>query len=226
MTLTRDQKTHLLQNLPPGTIRVQTTDAAGKQVYKRPEDVDVDKEEISLAADGTPIVMRGKPGRPSSKVSPLAPITPQIAQVSAVRVDHMDTSPLTREIEKNPEGEDAFNTILKGLADEAASIEFDRLEAQRNGQEASDLATKRSRVLKSMADLMLSRKKASDGGVIDLESPVFHALFKVILQSFREAMEEAGTRPEHLETIFAKLVVKLADPAWKEDARNKMKGKL
>ncbi len=226
MTLTRSQKEHLLRNLPNGTIRVQTTDASGKQTYKTPDEIDLDKDTISLAADGTPIVMRGKPGRPSGKVSPLSPITPQIAQVSAVRVDHMEFSPITREIAKNPEGEDAFNTILKGLSDEAASIEFDRLEAQRNGQEASDLATKRARVLKSIADLMLSRKKASDGGVIDLESPVFHALFKVILQSFREAMEEAGTRPEHLETIFAKLVVKLADPAWKEDARHKMKGKI
>lgn len=225
MPQTRSDKTHILSNLPSGTIRVQTTDAAGKQTYKRPEDIDLDKEEISLAADGTPIVMRGKPGRPTAKPSPLSPITPQIAQVSAVREDHMDSSPVTREIEKNPESEDAFNVVLKGLADEAASIEFDRLEAQRNGQEASDLATKRSRILKSIADLMLSRKKASDGGIIDLESPVFHALFKVILQSFREAMEEAGTRPEHLETIFAKLVVKLADPAWKEDAKHKMKGK-
>ncbi len=224
--LSRQDKERVLQTLPVGTLRVQVTEPSGKQTYKRPEEVNLDRDEISFSADGTPIVMRGKPGRPTSKVSPLAPITPLVAQVSAVREEHMESSLVTREIEKNPEGDEVLNLILKGLADEAASIEFDRLEAQRNGQDASDLATKRARILKSMADLHLSRKKASDGGVIDLESPVFHALFKVILQSFREAMEEAGTRPEHLETIFAKLVVKLADPAWKEDAKQKMKGKV
>jgi hypothetical protein len=223
--LSRQDKERILQTLPVGTLRVQVTEPSGKQTYKRPEDVNLDRDEISFSGDGTPIVMRGKPGRPSTKSS-LPPITPLVAQVSAVREEHMETSTVTREVEKNPEGDEVLNLILKGLADEAASIEFDRLEAQRNGQEASDLATKRARILKSMADLHLSRKKVSDGGIIDLESPVFHALFKVILQSFREAMEEAGTRPEHLETIFAKLVVKLADPAWKEDAKHKMKGKL
>ncbi len=224
MPQTTADKTYILQNLPAGTIRVQVITNSGKSTYKRPEDVDVNLDEISIAGDGSPIVMRGKPGRPTK--SPLAPVTPQIATISAVREDYMDNNPVTREVERNPDGEDAFNLILKGMADEAASIEFDRLEAQRNGQDASDLATKRARILKSIADLLVTRKKLQDGGMIDLESPVFQILFKLILQSFREAMEDAGTRSEHIETIFAKLVSKLADPSWKEDAKAKMKGKI
>jgi hypothetical protein len=218
-------KEHILKNLPPGTMRVQVTDPSGKQGYKRPEEIDLQNDEISVNASGAPVVMRGNPGRPG-KSQLLPPVTPQVAQIAAVREDYMDSNVVTRGLEKNPDGDEAFNLILKGMADEAASIEFDRLEAQRNGQEASDLATKRARILKAIADLILSRKKSSDGGVIDLESPVFQALFKLILESFRESMEEAGTRPEHVETIFAKLVIKLADPSWKEDAKNKMKSKI
>lgn len=224
MPQTKSDKEYILQNLPEGTIRVQIITSQGKQTYKRPEDIDLLNDEISLSGDGSPIVMRGKPGRPQK--SPLPPATPQIAQVSAVREDYMENNPVTREIEKNPDGDDTFNLILKGMADEAASIEFDRLEAQRNGQEASDLATKRARILKSLADLLVTRKKMQEGGMIDMESPVFQTLFKLILGSFRESMEEAGTRAEHIETIFAKLVAKLADPAWKEDAKFKMKGKI
>jgi hypothetical protein len=39
-------------------------------------------------------------------------------------------------------------------------------------------------------------------------------------------MEEAGTRKEHIETIFAKLVMALQDETWKQDAVARMKEKV
>ena len=136
----------------------------------------------------------------------------------------MGNNPITREVEKNPDGEDTFNLILGGMADEAASIEFDRLEAQRNGQDASDLATKRARILKGVAELILHRKKMSEIS-IDLDSVQFQNLFKFILQNFKESMEDSGMRSEQIETTFSKLVARLSDSSWKEEAKQKMKGK-
>lgn len=223
MAQTKEQKEAILRNLPAGTIRLQVISPDGKQGYKRPEEIDTDFDEIPLSTEGFPIVMKGKPGRPLK--SSLPPVTPMVAQVSQVRDDHMESSQVTREVEKNPDGEDTFNLILKGMADEAASIEFDRMEAQRNGLDASDHATKRARILKAIAELIMSRKKISDGGTVDMDSPAFQALFKQLLQTFRAAMEESGLHPEHVETIFSKLVSKLGEPSWKEDAKNKMRGK-
>lgn len=222
MAQTREERQKILLNLPPETLRVQVI-SAGKQTYKRVDEIDLDNDEIQLSGDGSPIVMRGKPGRPNK--SSLPPATPMVAQVSAVRDEHMGASRVTKEIERDPDGNEAFNLILKGMSEEAASIEFDRMEAQRNGLDASDHATKRARVLKSLADLILNRKRMQDGGIVDLESPAFQALFEMLLQTFRESMEEAGVRAEHVETIFAKLVGKLGDPTWKDDAKSKMKGK-
>lgn len=222
MPQTREDKEATLKNLPAGTIRVQIVTGGGKQVYKRPEDIDFLNDEICFSGDGSPIVMRGKPGRPNK--SSLPPATPQIAAVSAVREDHMGNNPITREVEKNPDGEDTFNLILGGMADEAASIEFDRLEAQRNGQDASDLATKRARILKGVAELILHRKKMSEIS-IDLDSVQFQNLFKFILQNFKESMEDSGMRSEQIETTFSKLVARLSDSSWKEEAKQKMKGK-
>jgi hypothetical protein len=115
---------------------------------------------------------------------------------------------------------------MRGMAEEAAQIEFDRYEAANKGEDTSHLAARRARVLKAMADTWLKRKQQTEGGLVDLDSPVFHALFSLILKTFKEAMVDAGTRAEHIETIFAKLVTAVQEDTWKQDAVARMKEKM
>ena len=77
-----------------------------------------------------------------------------------------------------------------------------------------------------MADTWLKRKQQTEGGLVDLDSPAFGALFAFLLETFKEAMSGAGTRSEHIETIFAKLVAQLGDDAWREEAKVRMKDKI
>ena len=56
---------YIIANLPEGTHRVQVITSQGKQQYKRPEDVNIVEDEIVLTNNGSPVVMRGKPGRRS-----------------------------------------------------------------------------------------------------------------------------------------------------------------
>lgn len=221
---TRADREYILANLPDGTKRVQVFTAQGKQQYKRPEDIDLDHDEVMLASDGTPVVMRGKPGRrPKAQLNP---VTPQIDEVVRAKNDHLDLDPLIREIKQNPESDTVIDQVLVGMAQESASIEFERLEAERHGQDTVNISAKRARVLKSMADTMLKKKQIASGGVIDMESPAFRALFGLVLETFKGAMQEGGARPELIETTFAHLVKSLDDPNWREDARVRMKEKL
>lgn len=214
-------RTYILANLPEGTRRVQVVSSAGKQQYKRPEDVDVSQDEIVISSDGTPVIMRGKPGRPRNTA--LQPVTPQIAEVSQARDAHWEHSEVLKGAKKDPEHDDVFNTLLQEMAKEAESIEFDRMEAQRHGQETANLASKRARVLKGMADLWLARKKISETKMIDMESPAFKNFFSFTLETFKGAMNSAGCRGELVETVFTHLSKEIND-AWKEEARIRMKG--
>lgn len=218
---TKADREYIIENLPKEVRRVQVVDPNGKQSYKRPDDVDLDYDQIMLAMDGTPIVMRGKPGRKPKK--PLKPVTPQIAEVDEARTEHITQSPLLREAQRDAEGDGVLNAIMSAMAEEAAAIEFERDEAARHGQETSALSAKRARVLKGMADTWLKRKQQIEGGLIDLESPAFQALFGLILETFKDSMLDAGARPEFIETTFAKLVSSLGDEGWKQDARARMK---
>jgi hypothetical protein len=211
---------YILANLPSGTRRVQVINASGKQEYKRPEDVDPDVDEISVASDGTPIVMKKKPGRPS-KIK-LNPPTPQLAEMAEARDSHLMQDDLLREVQSNTASDDTFDQIVEGMAREAAQIEFERMELQRNGQEYSTVASRRARILKSMAELVLARQRQQRVGTVDLESPAFKAVFGLMLETFKDAMRDSGARGELVETTFTNLV-KALNESWKQEARRRMK---
>ena len=216
----REDREYILANLPSGTRRVQVIGPSGKQEYKRPEDVDVDQDQISVASDGTPIVMKKKPGRPS-KVKLNAP-TPQLAELEQARESHVSHDDLLREVQSNTASDDTFDQIVEGMAREAAQIEFERMELQRNGQEYSNVAARRARILKSMAELVLTRQKQQRVGVVDLDSASFKAVFGLMLETFKDAMRESGARSELIETTFTNLVKSL-DDGWNQEARRRMK---
>jgi|SaaInlV_130m_DNA_2_1039683.scaffolds.fasta_scaffold30004_2 hypothetical protein len=224
---TKEDRVYILANLPEGVHRVQvlepakTEDDEPKQSYKRPDDVDVERDEILLNGDGAPIVMRGKPGR--KRKNELASLSPQIGEVEQARTEHISLDPLRRAARKDADGDGVFHALLSAMAEEAASIEFEKHEAARHGQDTSTHSTKRSRVLKNIADTWLKRKHQIEGGIIDLDSPAFQVLFGYILETFKEAMLDTGTRSEHIETIFVKLVSELGNDSWREEAKARMK---
>lgn len=220
MRQTQEEKISILENLPEGVRRVQVISEDGKQQYKRPEEVDTLKDEIMLSSDGSPIVMKGKPGRKPKAI--LQPVSPAAALLCQARDEHVSADGLLETVRTDAGSDKVLETILSALAEDAAVIDFEKEEAFRNGQEASNLATKRARILKGMSDIWLRKRSMMEGGVIDLDSPVFKELFSLLLETFRDVLFESGVQHEHVETIFAKLISSF-DDVWKEDARRRMR---
>ena len=215
-------RSDILSNLPVGTRRVQVL-RAGKQLYRKPDEVDVEGDEIVLTSEGLPVVMRGRPGRKPK--SQLKPVSVEAAEVDEARQQHLEESEIRKEAEADCEGDALFDEVIKALAEEVAALEFEREEAARHGLDTSDLSLKRSRVLKSLADTLLKRRSLT-GGMVDLDSPAFKALFGLMLETFKESMIGAGCRSEQIEAVFASLVRDLSDESWRQDAKSRMKEKL
>jgi hypothetical protein len=215
---TRADREYILKNLPEGTKRVQIVNTQGQQKYVRPEDVDLAHDEIVLASDGTPVIMRGKPGRKPK--TQLAPVTPQIAEVSDARDDHVENDAIGKEVRKDAEGTPIMDLVLAGMAAEASALEFERTELERHGRDTTNVS------VKSIADIWLKRKSITEGGLIDLDSPAFTALFALIVDTFKDAMTTAGARGELVESTLTNLLKLVSESTWKEDAKIRMKDKL
>lgn len=220
MRQSKEEKEQIINNLEEGVRRVLITTQSGKQQYKRPEEVDLDLDEIMISSDGTPIVMKGKPGRKKKVV--LTPVNAVAAHICQAREEHVSSDPLLETVKSDADSDKVLTDILAALAEDAAVIDFEKEEAFRHGIDASNLATKRARVLKGMSDIWLRKRNMMDGGVIDLDSPMFKELFSLLLETFRDVLFESGVGEEHIETIFAKLISSF-DEIWKEDARRRMR---
>jgi hypothetical protein len=214
--LSTNEKHTVLRNLPEGTTRVQVIDEKGKQAWRKPDDV-VKTDNIVFGNNG-PVVMKGTPGR---KAAPkLEPVNDNIAEVIEAKEYHLENDPLTALVQADPDQADVLDAVMVELAREASSLEFERKEAERNGNDTSTYSLRRARILQAVGDMHLQRKKLADSGGVDLDSNGFEAVFGYALETFREAMGNSGVRPELIETTFAKLG-KVLESGWKEEARIK-----
>ena len=98
----------------------------------------------------------------------------------------------TRWIGENPESSDLLHLVMVGLAEESASIGFERAEAEREGKGTSTISVRRIGALKSVAETWLRRKEQ----LVDREILRVGHPFKV---NYSRALE--GT-PERIAQYF------------------------
>ena len=210
----------ILANLPPGTARVAVMDDTGKQVWKEPHAVLL-TDTICFKSNGEVKTMSGQPGR-KPKVQ-LLPASDVIAEQVKQKGKLMRNDEIVRSVKGSPDSDEVLNFIIEGLAEEAASMRFEREEAERKGLDTSRLSVRRVDALKKTADVWLKRREQIADKALDLEGAAFQIVFAFLMETIRESLVESGMRPEMVETVFTKLGKKL-DESWKAEAKARMKG--
>ena len=150
------QQADLLALVPPGAKKVKVLTELGVNKY-RPLDQVAPTDEILVKADGKPIVMRSLPGRP--REVELGATTPEVAELMRRKANHIITDDILQVVMGDPESADVLQKIMVGLGQEAASIAFERGEAERNGKETRLHSNSRVAVLRNLADTWLKRKE-------------------------------------------------------------------
>jgi len=148
--------------------------------------------------------------------------TPVVAELMKRKGEFLDADPIRQAAKDKPDDPDVLHQVILGLVSEAASLGFEREEAERNGSETSNISIRRVNALKSIADTWLKRKDQIVSRGIDFNSPAFQALLKYLMETFRGSLESAGARTEMIETVFSKLA-KSMGPEWESEAKNRMK---
>ncbi len=211
----------IIASLPEDVNRVQVIDEFGKQRYRKLDEI-ADKDQLVLRPDGAPVTMSKVPGRPRKAPPPdLEPTNEAVADMLKVRDSKIKGDKLKHIVETNPESSMVLDLVLSSLAEEAASLGFERHRLESAGQFTSQVSLRRIGALKAIGDAWLKRKDQIASQGVDMESPAFGRLFKFIMETFKEALVEAGERPEMIETVFAKFSKKLDDD-WQRDAIKKM----
>ena len=217
--------------IPHGATRVQVKDEYGKLVWKKPSEL-VDKDDIQInPKTGEPYVMYGKPGSPSTSSAILNPASSgsntstNLNNLQQRKRTKIKSDKVLGETKNNPDSEHVLTQVLVGLAEESASLAFERQEAERRGEKTSQISLRRVNALRAVGDTWLKKKEIMSSKSIDLESKAFKKIFGHIAETFRKACDEAGVRPELAESIFATFGNMVDDPEWMTDAKKAMEEK-
>lgn len=211
----------ILDATPAGAKRIKVRTPVGKVQFK-PLD-QIGKEDVILTKkDGlTPLVMMTEPGRP--RKPDLSPANLVVAEILANKQKALAEDPVLRTARDNPESADVLHQVMVGLADESASIAFERQEAERKGESTSQLSVRRVNALKSVADTWLRRKEQLANNIVDMDSPGFHTLFQFLAETFKESLEAAEIHPEMIKVIFARFSKRIDSEEWRVEAKGRMR---
>jgi hypothetical protein len=210
----------ILKALPPGVARIKVLDEHGREKWRTPEDVK-DAHTIVLKDDGNPFTMSGQPGR-KSKVERL-PVSELAGKIMEDKKRCIDEDPLVRTVHHNPESPDVLAAVMKGISEEAASLKFERQEAERQGKDTSQISMRRVNALKAAGDAFLKRMDQVHNGGVDLDSDDFMTVMGFIGTTINETMLATGMRPEEAQALLTRLAAVLNSGEWKAELEQKLR---
>jgi hypothetical protein len=227
-TARKISREEILDLIPEGAVRLKVVDEKGHERWRDIEesmDNLLDTDEIVLLK-GKPQVTRGRSGRrkKAPRPKPPPPTSETVAKVMAAKAVFLAEDELLRRVDDAPDSEDILHLVMRGFAQEAASLFFERTEAERSGTETSQLSIRRINALKAMGETWIKRKEQLSGKTIDMASPAFARLFAFMTETFRESMHAGGVPRDQAETVFARLSKRMVDDTWELEATKRMKG--
>ena len=124
-------------------------------------------------------------------------------------------SPVVDAVRKHVDSADMLRLIKEQLACEAAALEWQRNENQKQGKDTAQVSSRRIEALKKMADLEVDIKKMG-ADTVNLKSEKFQRVFKYLIANFQEVCVEIGLRPEQIDLLFNRLATALE--GWEDKA--------
>ncbi len=226
--------------IDPNVARVKVVDELGKIVWRKPDELKPTDQIMFHPTTGLPITMTNEPGRktksssgPSSNSSAPVPTIQQaqiamssaqlnIANQQLNKINTLMQDKILGNVISNIESGDVLNSVIEGLAEESASLKFERAEAERKGENTSQLSIRRVNALKAVGDAWIKKKEMLSNQTIDMDSKSFKILFGYIAETFRRACDEAKVRPEMTESIFANFGKMIDAEEWVKEAKGRM----
>jgi hypothetical protein len=228
----------------PNVARVKVVDEFGKFVWRKPDEVKPSDQIMFHPTTGLPITMNNEPGRknnnnktttssPTNISSTPVPTIQQaqiamsstqlnIANQQMNKISTLMSDKILGNVLNNIESGDVLNSVIEGLAEESASLKFERTEAERKGENTSQLSIRRVNALKAVGDAWIKKKEMLSNQTIDLDGKAFKILFGFLAETFRRACDEAKVRPEMTESIFANFGKMIDADEWLKEAKARM----
>jgi hypothetical protein len=211
--------------IPSNAIRVRIQNANNQEKWRNPNDFH--KGDRVIIENGEPRCMYSKPGRKSKKeeVEEFIPGTTEDAKdLQEEKRKFLNQDELLKLAKENPNDDGILDSLIAGLAEEAASLSFERKKRESQNKETSQISLRRVNTLKALSEIFIKKKDQQQSAVIDLKSPQFFVLFVFLCETFKECMENANLDEDAVQVIMDGFQNAVKDPSWMALASRKMRG--
>lgn len=212
----------LLDELPDDA-RVGVKDEFGNEKWRKKDEIR-DTDEVRFKVNGNLMMMTGKPGPPVE--DPLQPADKKIAEMLHRKKEHLRSDPLRRALGDKQTGDtkDPLLFILEAIAEETSSLQFDRQQAERNGdiKTSSQLAMRRINGLKALGDTWLKRAEQISAAGVDLDSPAFVRVMELTLDTLFECMQKRGIAADTVQALAADIESAITSEHWRAKAEKRV----
>lgn len=164
---------------------------------------------------------RGR-GRPPK--IPIKPTSPEVAQLMKNKKKHQDAYPLLQTIRKNADSMDVLDLSMQELAKESASLDFERGEAERKGNDTSSLSSKKINATKALIDTYFRKRDAIVSETLDFKNKKYQKLFEFLINKFRKSCERTGMPEEQIQRLFTLAADEFED--WESEALKYIKSAM
>jgi len=176
-----------------------------EQLSKSTEAADIPHVEVFTATPVIPLRPEKQIARVSSKVSPL-----EFDKYQNDKKKYISADNLLQMIRQGGNSFSLLDKVIEEIAEEGAALKFDR---EKNDSEFFDslkASKTRSQILKTIGDLLVTKRELAQTQVINLHGKRMQAIFQLIVKIVKTSLDETEEiRPEQKELFFAKLIKNL-----------------
>jgi hypothetical protein len=146
---------------------------------------------VSVAADGSPLIIKRKPGRPKKvEVAPSGDELAYAAEVNDAREQHVHADPLVRALGGECGTPEVLHELKIGIAKEAAALLFDRQQAAARARPIEQLISRRIDALHKVALIELGIRRLRADDFIDPYGKQMQTAFRLFLGTVDDVANE------------------------------------
>lgn len=171
---------------------------------------------------GKSVLVKRGPGRPRKVEKMLTRDALEYhAEISEAKIRYVETDPIVIAIDAGEEPARILHFIKSGVAREAASLSFERIESEKRGRDTSMISSRRIDALKKIAEIELKLREL-EAESVNLSGEKIQKLFGLWVDKMRHAGVEVMS-PEVLDLFLSKFATGME--TWEEEAEQALRKK-
>jgi hypothetical protein len=160
----------------------------------------------AIKIESAPSAKYAQQNQPYGQEVAPAPPPEIVEEIRQQKRDYIADDNLLRIVRKGSNSFELLDKLIEEIAEETASMKFDRVFNEGKTADTIKISKQRALILKSIADLIVTKRELAQNEVLNLKGAKMQAVFKFLIGLVRDSLAQVeGVTDEQKELFFMRL---------------------